>query len=320
MRRYILRRLVISIPVLLGITVITFTVSRLVPGDFVDAMLPPEVAVGRSAEDLDALREHYGLNKPLYLQYLVWLREVARGNLGYAFMSGESVLKEIMERLPATLELTITSLLFGIVVGTGLGILSAVYHYSWFDQLVTVLGFVWVSTPNFVFAIGAIYIFALKVPIFPTSGIENYGAEGGLWVRLHHLVLPSLVLSLRSVAGFMRYARASLLEVIRQDYVTVARAKGLGERVILLRHALRNALIPLVTIVGLSIPYLLGGSVIIESIFAWPGVGSYNLQGITTRDYPVIMGVNFIVAVLVLLSNLLTDIAYAVVDPRVRYE
>ena len=320
MRRYITRRLVISVPILLGITVITFIVSRMVPGDFVDAMIPPEVTAGRTAEQLEALREHYGLNKPLAEQYLLWLKEVARGNLGYAFMSGESVLKELLERLPATLELTITSLLFGIVVGTLLGVLSATYQYSWFDQLVTVLGFVWISTPNFVFAIGAIYLFSLRVPIFPISGMENYGAEGGLWVRLYHLALPALVLSLRSVAGFMRYARSSLLEVIRQDYIVVARAKGLGERIILMRHALRNALIPLVTVIGLNIPYLLGGSVIIEAIFAWPGIGRYNLTAITTRDYPVVMGVNFVVAVLVLMSNLVTDIAYAVVDPRVRYE
>jgi peptide/nickel transport system permease protein len=260
------------------------------------------------------------LNKSAYERYFIWLRELGRGNLGHSLISGAPVRDEILARLPATLQLTASSLLFGIIVGAILGIVAAVKQYSWLDQLLTILGFFWISTPGFVFAIGGIYLLSLKLPLFPTSGIADYGESATLLTRLHHMILPSAVLGLSSVASFMRYTRGSMLDVIRQDYITVARAKGLGERAILLTHALRNALIPVITIIGLDIPYLIGGTVIIEFIFAWPGMGTYSLGAITARDYPVIMGVNFMVALVVLLSNLLTDIAYAFVDPRIRYE
>lgn len=320
MRTYILRRITMSIPILLGLTVVTFLFTELMPGDFVDSLVPPTVIVSYTTEQLQAMRESYGLNKPPHERYLIWLGQLAQGNLGYSLTSGAPVRDEIAKRLPATLQLTATSLLFGIVVGVLLGIISAVKQYSWLDQLLTVLGFAWISTPAFVFAIGGIYLFSLKIPLFPTSGIMDYGGSASLLNRIHHMILPAAVLGLGSVAGFMRYARGSLLDVIRQDYVTVARAKGLSERAILFSHALRNALIPVITIIGLDIPYLIGGAVIIESIFAWPGMGTYSLGAINARDYPVIMGVNFMVALVVLLSNLLADIAYAFADPRIRYE
>ena len=320
MRTYILRRLAISIPILLGLTVVTFILTELMPGDFVDALVPPTAVVAYTPEQLEAMRETYGLNKPAYERYFIWLRELATGNLGYSLISGAPVRDEILQRLPATLQLTLSSLLFGIVIGVLLGIISAVKQYSWLDQLLTILGFAWISTPAFVFAIGSIYLFSLKIPLFPTSGIADYGGTATFLSRLHHMILPATVLGLGSVAGFMRYARGSLLDVIRQDYITVARAKGLGERAILFTHALRNALIPLITVIGLDIPYLIGGTVIIEFIFAWPGMGTYSLGAINARDYPAIMGVNFMIALVVLLSNLVTDIAYAFVDPRIRYE
>ncbi|MBV7336532.1 ABC transporter permease [Chloroflexi bacterium TSY] len=320
MRTYILRRLAISVPILLGLTLVTFILAELMPGDFVSGMMPPNAAVSFSPEQLEIMRENYGLNRPPHERYFIWLRELARGNLGYSLVSGASVRDEILERLPATLQLTMTSLLFGIIVGAILGIIAAVKQYSWIDQLLTILGFFWISTPGFVFAIGAIYLFSLKIPLFPTSGITNYGESATFLTRVHHMILPATVLGLGSVASFMRYARGSMLDVIRQDYITVARAKGLAERATLLVHALRNALIPVITIIGLNIPYLIGGTVIIEFIFAWPGMGTYSLGAIFARDYPVIMGVNFTVALVVLLSNLITDITYAFVDPRIRYE
>jgi peptide/nickel transport system permease protein len=266
------------------------------------------------------MRENYGLNKPAYERYFIWLRELASGNLGHSLISGAPVRDEIAQRLPATLQLTLSALLIGIVAGVILGIISAVKQYSWLDQLLTFLGFAWISTPAFVFAIGAIYLFSLKIPLFPTSGMADYGETTTLLSRIHHMILPATVLALGSIAGFMRYTRGSMLDVIRQDYITVARAKGLNEKAVLLTHALRNALIPLITIIGLDIPYLIGGTVIIEFIFAWPGMGTYSLGAINARDYPVIMGVNFMIALVVLMSNLLTDIAYAFVDPRIRYE
>ncbi len=321
MRTYILRRLVISLPILLGLTIVTFVLTEWMPGDFVDALIPPTDVASFTPEQLEAMRENYGLNQPGWKRYLIWLRElVLERNLGRSLASGAPIRDEILERMPATLQLTATSLLFGILFGAGLGILSAVKQYTWVDQLLTLLGFVWISTPGFVFAIGAIFLFSLKVNLFPTSGITNYGEEATILTRLHHMVLPAMVLGLGSMATFMRYARSSLLDVIRQDYITVARAKGLAEKAVLLGHALRNALIPLITIVSLDIPFLIGGTVIIERIFAWPGMGSYSLGAIFSRDYPVIMAVNFIVALVVLLSNLLADITYAIADPRIRYE
>ena len=320
MRTYILRRLAVTIPILLGLTVVTFILTELMPGDFVDALVPPTAIVAYTPAQLEAMRESYGLNKPAYERYLIWLGELARGNLGHSLISGAPVRDEILARLPATLQLTTSSLFFGIIVGGLLGIIAAVKQYTWVDQLLTILGFFWISTPGFIFAIAGIYLFSLKFPLFPTSGITDYGEASSLLTRLHHMILPATVLGLGSVASFMRYTRGSMLDVIRQDYITVARAKGLGEKAILSTHALRNALIPVITIIGLDIPYLIGGTVIIESIFAWPGMGTYSLGAINARDYPVILGVNFIIALVVLLSNLLTDITYALVDPRIRYE
>ena len=320
MRTYILRRLTISAPILLGLTLVTFVLTELMPGDFLDSLIPPLTVVNYTPEQLEAMRENYGLDKKPWTRYLIWLRELAKGNMGKSLISGAPVRDEILARLPATLQLTATSLLFGIIFGAGLGILSAVKQYTWVDQLLTLLGFIWISTPGFVFAIGAIFLFSLKINLFPTSGITNYGEEASILDRLHHMTLPALVLGLGSMASFMRYSRSSLLDVIRQDYITVARAKGMAERAVLLGHALRNALIPLITIISLDIPFLIGGTVIIEHIFAWPGMGTYSLTAIFSRDYPVIMGVNFMVALVVLMSNLLADITYAFVDPRIRYE
>ena len=320
MRTYILRRLTISVPILLGLTLVTFVLTELMPGDFVDALIPPLAIVNYTPEQLEAMRETYGLNQPPWKRYLIWMGQLGMGNMGRSLISGAPVRDEIFARLPATLQLTATSLLFGIVFGASLGILSAVKQYTWIDQALTLLGFIWISTPGFVFAIGAIFLFSLKISLFPTSGITNYGEEASILTRLHHMVLPALVLGLGSMAGFMRYSRSSMLDVIRQDYITVARAKGLAEKAVLLRHALRNALIPLITIISLNIPFLIGGTVIIEHIFAWPGMGTYSLTAIFSRDYPAIMAVNFMVALVVLLSNLLADITYAIADPRIRYE
>ena len=320
MRTYILRRLTISVPILLGLTLVTFVLTEQMPGDFVDALIPPLAIVNYTPEQLEAMRETYGLNQPPWKRYLIWMGQLGMGNMGRSLISGAPVRDEIFARLPATLQLTATSLLFGIVFGASLGILSAVKQYTWIDQALTLLGFIWISTPGFVFAIGAIFLFSLKISLFPTSGITNYGEEASMLTRLHHMVLPALVLGLGSMAGFMRYSRSSMLDVIRQDYITVARAKGLAEKAVLLRHALRNALIPLITIISLDIPFLIGGTVIIEHIFAWPGMGTYSLTAIFSRDYPAIMAVNFMVALVVLLSNLLADITYAIADPRIRYE
>nr|AGC72438.1 peptide ABC transporter, permease protein [uncultured bacterium A1Q1_fos_493] len=321
MGKYILRRLLIAIPVLWGITLITFTLANLMPGDYVDALIPPEQQKTVSPEYLAMLRRYYGLDQPITTRYLIWLRElVLHGNLGHSYRTGEPVLNDIMARLPATLELTLTAMLFSLVVGTTLGIISAIKQYSFLDHLLTFLGFTWVSTPSFVFALLTLYLFSLKIPIFPTGGQGPVGEEYSFWTHLRYLFLPAAVLGLEGLAGYMRFARSSLLDVLRKDYITVARAKGLPEKAVYLVHALRNALLPLITIVGLHLPGLIGGAFIIETIFVWPGMGRFGLLSISARNYPVIMAMNLIGSVLVLLANLLADIAYAVADPRIRYE
>ena len=320
MGRYILRRVLIAIPLLLGVSLITFIFVNLVPGDYIDTLINPEISTARR-EDLEPLRKQLGLDKPAPVRYVAWLAQVARGNLGYSLSTRKSVSAEIGRRLGPTLKLTATSLAFAIAVGMLLGVISALRPYSLLDYLLTIAGFLWISVPSFFAAIVALYFFAIKIPIFPVAGTGPVGVgDVPPHIQLYYLLLPAGILGLERVAAFMRYTRSSMLEVLRQDYVTVARAKGLPAWRIVVRHALRNALLPLVTVIGLSLPSLLGGAVIIEAIFGWPGLGTLSLTAVTQRDYPVIMGVNFIAAVMVLLSNLLADLAYAVADPRIRYQ
>ncbi|MGH2561817.1 MAG: ABC transporter permease [Thermomicrobiales bacterium] len=319
MARYILRRIAVSIPILLGVTVITFLFVNLVPGDYIDSLIDPEVSSATRA-DYEALEEQLGLDQPAPVRYLRWLEETAKGNLGYSLATRKPVRVEIMRRLPTTLKLTATSLAFAVTLGVTLGVISALRPYSWLDYGLTFWGFVWISVPSFFAAMGAIYLLAIKFPIFPVAGTGPRGvADVPLHVQFEYLVLPAGILGLERVAGFMRYARSSMLDVLGQDYVTVARAKGLRPWRVVSRHAFRNALLPLITVIGLSLPSLIGGSVIIEAIFGWSGIGTMSLTAVTQRDYPVILGVNLVAAIMVLGSSLLADLAYAVADPRIRY-
>jgi peptide/nickel transport system permease protein len=315
--KYILRRLLINIPVLLGITLITFIAYNLAPGDPIDAMVDPSVAL--EPAELETKRKALGLDQPLLVRYGIWLGQAVQGNLGYSYRSGEPVVDRVVRRLPATLQLTVTALLIAICIGIPLGVLSALYQYSRFDYVLTLFAFGGISIPNFWLALGAIYIFALQLNLLPSHGLGDPDAPNFLLERLNHLILPALVLGLDRVAGFLRYTRSSMLEVLSQDYMTTARAKGLHPGLIILRHGFRNALITVITVIGLSLPSLVGGSVIIEHIFAWPGMGQMAIAAINQRDYPILMGVALIASLMVLFSNLLADIAYAVVDPRIRY-
>lgn len=320
MLNYILRRFAISIPILLGVTLITFIFINLVPGDYIDTLIDPEKSSARR-EDLAQLESQLGLDKPAPVRYALWMKELGTGNLGYSLSSQKPVTSEIWRRLVPTLKLTGTALVIALVAGVALGIISALKPYSAIDYLLTFSGFVWISVPSFFAAIIGIYFFGIKLSIFPVSGTGPAGETNvAVHTQLYYLALPAAILGLERIATFMRFARASMLEVMRQDYVTVARAKGLSGRRVVLDHAFRNALLPLITVTGLSLPTLIGGSVVIESIFGWPGLGTYSLNAVTQRDYPVIMGVNFIAAIVVLLSNLLADMAYALADPRIRYE
>jgi peptide/nickel transport system permease protein len=247
------------------------------------------------------------------------LQEVTRGNLGFSYRGGQPVTDLILERIGPTLRLMATALTFAIALAIPLGVLSALKQYSWLDYLVTILGFAAVSVPSFFLALGLIYIFALKLRWLPHAGMNTVGTTPELGDSLRHIILPALALGVAQAAPFIRYVRSSMLESIHQDYINVARAKGLNERTVIGGHALRNVLIPLVTIVAIEVPGLFGGTVIIEQIFSWPGMGTLTINSVFDRDYPVIMGITLIGAVMIVLSNLLADILYAVIDPRIRY-
>ena len=324
MNRYVIRRILQAFPVLLGITIITFTFTELAPGDAVSSMIlmQQDSLVG----DIDAknLRARYGLDQPAPVRYLQWMGGLVQGNLGVRIRSRVPVSEEIGRRLPATLQLMFAAMAISLVLGIPLGVLSALKQYSRLDYILTTLIFIGISIPGFFAALGAIYLFAVILSWFPTGGYTTPGVEftflGRIWDHIHHLALPALVLGIESTAAIMRYTRSSMLEVIRLDYITTARSKGLTGYAVIVKHALRNALLPVITVLGLRLPGLFGGAIIIETIFNWPGMGILYLDGVTTRDYPLIMGMVLISAFLIVLSNLITDLAYAVADPRIRYE
>jgi peptide/nickel transport system permease protein len=318
MIQYVLRRLLINIPTLLGITMIIFILASLMPGDAVMAMLSLETP---NTEEMIAIRRgQLGLDQPLPIQYVRWLGRLLQGNLGYSYISGEPISQMILTRIPPTLELMGVSLLLSILIGVALGAVSALKQYSWLDYLLTVLGFVGISMPVFFMGMIFTYIFALNLGWFPTSGMVTLGEPFSILDNLRHLFLPALSLGLFRTAVFMRYTRASILDVLHNDYVRTARAKGLRESTVTVRHVVRNALIPVVTIIGMTLPVLLAGAVIVETMFQWPGTGMLYITAIGQRDSPVIVGMTLIVSTMVLLSNLLTDIGYAFLDPRIRYE
>jgi len=315
MIQYILRRLLISIPVLFGVTLIAYFIMTLAPGDAVDMLISP----GLSPQDIALKREALGLDEPVLVQYTKWLGELLHGNLGYSFTNRRPVLERIGERLGPTLILTLSSLLLSYLIAVPIGVLSAVRQYSTLDYVSTVFSFLGISAPAFFFGLLMIYFFALKLDWFPTGGMMTIGAPSTFLDRLSHLVLPVIVLSLQNTGVVMRYTRSGMLEVIHQDYVRTARAKGLAERLVIYRHALRNALIPVITLAGVQFPFLLGGAIITEQIFNWPGMGRLAVDAINQRDYPTIMGINLLAATMVIVGNLFADVMYGVVDPRIRH-
>lgn len=322
MLEYIARRLLFMIPLLLGITIITFVVIHLSPGGPADMLtgLSPKV----SAEAKARLHSLYGLDKPLHVQYWLWLSRIVRFDFGESFKDGRLVIIKILERLPATLLLNVLSLLLIFFIALPIGILSAVRQDSFFDKGMTIFVFLGFSVPAFWLALLLMLLFGVVLGWLPISGIHSvnfpyFSFWGKFWDIIKHLILPVFISAFGGLAYLSRYSRTSMLEVLRQDYIRTARAKGLPEKKVIYRHALRNALVPIVTLLGLSLPALIGGGFIFETIFAWPGMGRLGYQAIMARDYPVIMGVGIIAALLTLLGNLIADITYAFIDPRIRY-
>jgi peptide/nickel transport system permease protein len=322
MPKYILRRLLQVPLLLLGITLLTFTIINLAPGDPISAMIDPQEVMTLSHDEYQAMRERMGLNQPIAVRYLLWLTEIVQGNLGYSYQGQNlPVGKMILDRLPATLFLTLSAVTVAVVVGVTFGIITALRQYSLLDNGLTVMTFFGISVPGFFFALLGMYFFAVRLQWLPVFGMWTPGGATTLnWDLLRHAILPVSSLTILHVAGYMRYARTAILDELHSDHVMVARAKGLPEWVVVRRHILRNALLPIVTMVGLELPGLIGGAFIIESLFAWPGIGLLGYTAVVRRDYPLQMGIALILAVAVLVANLLTDIAYTFVDPRIRYE
>lgn len=322
MKRYLLKRVVMLIPLMLGITLITFSVIHLAPGEPVDMQMAMNPKVGKEARE--RLTKFYGLDRPLHEQYFSWLGRLARLDLGNSFSSdNRPVVDKIKERLPVTLSLNIIALLLEFGLAIPIGIMAAVYRDTWLDKAITLFVFLGFAVPTFWLALLLMYLFGVKLNWLPISGLHTLGYEayswfGRLWDLARHLILPICVASFGSLAGVSRYMRSAMLGVIGQDYITTARAKGVSERLVIWKHALRNALLPLVTLVGFSIPGLIGGSVIFETIFSIPGMGQLFYQGVMSRDYPVVMGILVIGAFLTLVGNLVADLCYALADPRIR--
>jgi peptide/nickel transport system permease protein len=321
MSAYITRRLLMMLPMLIGITIITFSVIHLAPGDAVDVQT--EMSLKASAESRDNMRKLYGLDRPVHEQYLSWLGRFVRFDFGTSFVDGRRVTEKIMERLPITLGINVLSILVIFSIAIPIGVFSAVRQYSWFDKISTVLVFVGFSTPTFWLALLLMILFGVYMGVLPISGIQSVDTSGMTAFEkiidvIRHLILPVGISAFAGVAGMSRYSRSSMLEVIRQDYIRTARAKGLSELQVIMRHAFKNALMPILTIIGLMVPALIGGSVIFETIFAIPGMGKLFFDSVFARDYPTIMGILVIGAFLTLLGNLLADISYALADPRIR--
>ncbi len=323
MARYLLRRFLLMIPLLLGITMISFAVIHLAPGEptGLQAEFNPKI----TKEARERLRAYYNLDKPLPVQYVLWLKKVVTLDFGRSFSpDGRPVAEKILERLPITLLINVSSMVLILLVAIPIGIYCATRQGSLGDRTLTVFVFVGYATPTFWLALLLMMLFGVKLGWLPISGIRSLvGYEKlSLWGKVldwtRHLLLPVLVSAFGGLAGLSRYMRSSMLEVIRQDYITAARARGLSEGKVIYRHALKNALLPVITILGLSVPGLIGGSVIFETIFSIPGMGQLFFYSVMARDYPVIMGMLVIGSVLTLLGNLLADIAYAWADPRIR--
>jgi peptide/nickel transport system permease protein len=313
---YIVRRTLMAIPLLFGITILSFGIIQIAPGDPTALMIDPMIR----DKDLEAYKELYGLNDPIYIQYLKWVGNMIQGNFGDSLIrQGVAVNELIMARLPNTLLLMLVSTILAILISIPIGIISATKQNSLTDYTFTFFSFLGIATPNFWIGLVLIMFLSVHLGWFPTGGVATLNEPFSIWDRIHHLILPSIVLATADVAGLTRYIRSSMLDVLRQDFIRTARAKGFKQKKVVYKHGLRNGLIPVITIFGLMLPSFIGGSVVVEKIFGWPGIGMLFFDAAFQRDYPVIMAITVIASALVVIGNLLADILYAIFDPRIEY-
>lgn len=313
MGKYIIKRILIAIPVLIGITIIDYAIMCLA-GSPLQMLQGPRV----SEAAVEAKAIALGLDKPFYIQYFVWLGQLLHGNLGYSMKSYQSVSSMIGSHLGPTLLLMGISLVAGLLIAIPAGIYSAVHQYSAGDYAAVTFSFFGSSIPSFFLALVLIYFFTVKLGWLPSSGMSTLGTSGSVGDVAKHMVMPVLVLAVSIAGRNIRYIRSAVLEILQQDYLRTATAKGIGHFLVINKHALRNALVPIVTVIGMEIPVLFGGAVIVEQVFSWPGLGLMTMSAISSRDYPVIMGVCLLSAIVVLVANLITDILYALVDPTIQ--
>ncbi|RSK26467.1 ABC transporter permease [Bacillus sp. HMF5848] len=316
MLTYIIRRCLMAIPLLFGITIISFAIMQAAPGDPTSLLMDPNI----SPADRAKMLEKYGLNDPVHIQYIKWLGNMVQGDFGDSLIrKGTSVSELISDRMGNTLLLMLVSTILAFLISIPFGVLSARRPYSKIDYTVTVGSFLGLATPNFWLGLILIMFLSVQTGLFPTGGVATLNAPFSIWDRLHHLILPALVLATADMASLTRFTRSSMFEVLKQDYMRTARAKGLRENKVVYKHGLRNGLIPVITIFGLLLPSFIGGSVIVESVFSWPGLGRLFIESAFQRDYPVIMALTVISSVLVVAGNIVADILYAVIDPRIEY-
>lgn len=316
MASYLIRRLFHALTILLGVSMLVFLFVELAPGDAVDAMMPPESMSTPAAKE--AMRQRLGLDDPAPIRYARWLGRAVQGNFGYSLTSRKPVTDIIMARLPKTLLLVGAAMIFSVIVGISIGILSAIKQYSFIDYIATFFAFFWLSIPGFFLSLLVIYIFAVRLDWFPVFGASSPGAAHPTLDRIHHLILPATVLGLELAAALTRYTRASLVEVMRADYMRTARAKGLKDWTVIVSHGLKNALIPIITVIAFRLPYLISGAIVIETVFQWPGLGLLTLDAANHKDYPLILAITMAVTVLVVISSFIADLAYSLADPRIR--
>ncbi|AZR72321.1 hypothetical protein BBF96_02280 [Anoxybacter fermentans] len=308
MFEYIIRRIILIVPVLLGVLFVTFLLMFIIPGDPITTMM------GQRADDkvIARIRAELRLDDPWYIQFIRYVGRTLRGDLGKSYITHRSVARDLMEKLPVTARLALSAMIVAITMGVLIGILAAVYHNTWVDRAVMVFALIFISTPVFWFGLILVFVFGMTLGWFPISGMGDGGIK--------YIVLPAITLGTRAAAFLARMTRSTMLEVIRQDYIRTARSKGLSEKIVIFKHALKNALIPIVTIIGLDFASYLNGSVLTETIFGWPGFGRYVVQAINKRDFQVIAGSVLVGAVIFVFANLIVDLTYGFLDPRIRYE
>lgn len=316
MIKYIIKRLVLAIPTFLGITIFVYVLANMAPGN------PAEVIAASSdmtAEALEELKVSMGLDKPVIVRYGIWLSDLLHGDLGVSTRTNQPIADMIGQRIGPSLTLTLTSVVVALIISIPLGVMAACKPYSIWDNISSVLAFLGTSTPNFFAALVLVYIFSVKLGICPAQGMYDAGGTESIASLAKHLVLPVIVMVIQIMGNLIKQTRGSVLEVMNEEYIKTARAKGIMEYKVIIKHGLRNALIPIVTSIGLLVPFLIGGAVVTEQIFSWPGIGSLMIQSISTRDYNAIMGITVMISIVVIVVNILLDVLYSYLDPRISY-